>query len=51
MLFRDLDKARENGETAKEAELLAKIDNYETHVVPIIADIDAGFGNAEATYL
>ena len=23
----------------------------ETHVVPIIADIDAGFGNAEATYL
>jgi isocitrate lyase len=22
-----------------------------THVVPIIADIDAGFGNAEATYL
>ena len=29
----------------------AKIDNYETHVVPIIADIDAGFGNEEATYL
>jgi isocitrate lyase len=28
-----------------------KIDNFETHVVPIIADIDAGFGNAEATYL
>ena len=27
------------------------IDNFETHVVPIIADIDAGFGNAEATYL
>ena len=23
----------------------------QTHVVPIIADIDAGFGNAEATYL
>jgi isocitrate lyase len=32
-------------------ELIAKIDNHETHVVPIIADIDAGFGNAEATYL
>ena len=30
---------------------LAAIDNYETHVVPIIADIDAGFGNEEATYL
>ena len=28
-----------------------KIDNFQTHVVPIIADIDAGFGNAEATYL
>lgn len=27
------------------------IDNFETHVVPIIADIDAGFGNPEATYL
>lgn len=27
------------------------IDNYESHVVPIIADIDAGFGNEEATYL
>jgi len=29
----------------------ALIDNFETHVVPIIADIDAGFGNEEATYL
>ncbi len=28
-----------------------KIDNFETHIVPIIADIDAGFGNEEATYL
>ncbi|WP_040252659.1 isocitrate lyase [Psychroserpens mesophilus] len=28
-----------------------QIDNFETHVVPIIADIDAGFGNEEATYL
>ena len=27
------------------------IDNFETHVVPIVADIDAGFGNEEATYL
>jgi isocitrate lyase len=48
MLFRDLDKARG---TAKEAEIQAQIDNHQTHVVPIIADIDAGFGNAEATYL
>jgi isocitrate lyase len=51
LLFRDLDTARENGDAAKETELLEKIENYETHVVPIIADIDAGFGNAEATYL
>ena len=25
---------------------LMQIDNFQTHVVPIIADIDAGFGNA-----
>lgn len=51
MMFRDLDKAREAGDAAKEKVLIDAIDNYETHVVPIIADIDAGFGNAEATYL
>jgi isocitrate lyase len=50
-LFRALDAARDAGDVAKQAEIQAKIDNYETHVVPIIADIDAGFGNAEATYL
>ena len=50
-LFRDLDAAREAGDSAKEAEIISKIDNFKTHIVPIIADIDAGFGNAEATYL
>ncbi|PVY76486.1 isocitrate lyase [Tamilnaduibacter salinus] len=50
-LFRDLDAAREAGDSAKEKEVQDKIDNFETHVVPIIADIDAGFGNEEATYL
>lgn len=50
-LFRDLDAAREAGDAAKEQEALKAIDNHETHVVPVIADIDAGFGNAEATYL
>ncbi|WP_020405982.1 isocitrate lyase [Hahella ganghwensis] len=50
-LFRELDAAREAGDKSKEAEVQAKIDNHETHVVPIIADIDAGFGNEEATYL
>jgi isocitrate lyase len=50
-MFRDLDNARKTGDAVKEKGLLAKIDGYQTHVVPIIADIDAGFGNAEATYL
>ncbi|MCG8314577.1 MAG: isocitrate lyase [Pseudomonadales bacterium] len=50
-LFRGLDAAREAGDAAKEADIQGQIDNFQTHVVPIIADIDAGFGNAEATYL
>ncbi len=50
-LFRALKKAQDAGDTAKAAEITAQIDNFETHVVPIIADIDAGFGNEEATYL
>ena len=46
-LFRELDAASDtNKPTIQE-----KIDNFETHIVPIIADIDAGFGNEEATYL
>jgi isocitrate lyase len=51
MMFRELDKARETGNEIEAQRLIHAIDNYETHVVPIIADIDAGFGNAEATYL
>ncbi len=51
MMFRDLDAARAAGDKAKEASILKAVDGYQTHVVPIIADIDAGFGNAEATYL
>ncbi|MFC6631711.1 isocitrate lyase [Microbulbifer taiwanensis] len=50
-LFRELDAAREAGNKEAEKALIDKIDNHVTHVVPIIADIDAGFGNAEATYL
>lgn len=42
----DLFRRLEKGEDVQ-----AEIDNFETHVVPIIADIDAGFGNEEATYL
>ncbi len=51
LLFTELDKARKAGDKAKEQEIQNQIDNFETHVVPIIADIDAGFGNEEATYL
>ncbi|WP_028225396.1 isocitrate lyase [Paraburkholderia ferrariae] len=47
-LFRELDAAKD---AAARAAIQAKIDGHITHVVPIIADIDAGFGNAEATYL
>ena len=50
-LFRALDTARDNNDTAEEKKIQDKIDGFVTHVVPIIADIDAGFGNAEATYL
>ena len=48
-LFNELDEAYKSG--SKTDEIISRIDNFETHVVPIIADIDAGFGNEEATYL
>ena len=51
LLFTGLDNARIVGDDAKAAAIQVQIDNFETHVVPIIADIDAGFGNPEATYL
>ena len=47
-LFRELDETSDEND---KKEIIKKIDNYQTHVVPIIADIDAGFGNEEATYL
>ena len=51
LLFHALDKAREDGDEVEEKRIANAIDGFQTHVVPIIADIDAGFGNAEATYL
>lgn len=48
-LFRELEAVQASGGDV--SAIQAKIDNYESHVVPIIADIDAGFGNEEATYL
>ncbi|MBD3728338.1 MAG: isocitrate lyase [Sphingomonadales bacterium] len=50
-MFRALDAARDAGDDVEAKRLENAIDSFETHVVPIIADIDAGFGNAEATYL
>jgi isocitrate lyase len=50
-LFRALDDAKASGDAGKVAEAMAAIEGHQTHVVPVIADIDAGFGNAEATYL
>jgi len=48
-IFVELDEAREN--SGEVDAIIERIDNFQTHVVPIIADIDAGFGNEEATYL
>ncbi|PKP79841.1 MAG: isocitrate lyase [Alphaproteobacteria bacterium HGW-Alphaproteobacteria-18] len=51
-LFRELKAARDKGAPADVIEtIIQRIDNFESHVVPIIADIDAGFGNEHATYL
>jgi len=50
-LFKDLDDAKGAGDQIKAQRTQEAIDNFQTHVVPIIADIDAGFGNEEATYL
>ncbi|WP_028357537.1 isocitrate lyase [Brackiella oedipodis] len=51
LLFTALDKAKESGDQAQIKQIQEQIDNFETHVVPMIADIDAGYGNVEATYL
>jgi isocitrate lyase len=50
-LFKALRAARKAGDAAAETAAIEAIDRFESHVVPIIADIDAGFGNEHATYL
>ena len=47
----DLYRKLDNASDSEKVDIQNQIDNFETHVVPIIADIDAGFGNEEATYL
>ncbi|MFT6389181.1 MAG: isocitrate lyase [Cellvibrionaceae bacterium] len=49
--FKELDTANERGDQIATKAIQNKIENFETHIVPIIADIDAGFGNEEATYI
>lgn len=51
LLFRQIDAARAQGDQVREKQLIHHVESYQTHIVPVIADIDAGFGNAEATYL
>jgi isocitrate lyase len=50
-LFRQLDAARNTDNSALVKDIQEQVNTHRTHVVPVIADIDAGFGNAEATYL
>jgi isocitrate lyase len=51
-LFKELKAARARNAAQDEIDaIIARIDGFESHVVPIIADIDAGFGNEHATYL
>ncbi|MHA7900504.1 MAG: isocitrate lyase [Henriciella sp.] len=51
-LFQELNAAKASGaDQAALDEIIYRIDTFESHVVPIIADIDAGFGNEHATYL
>lgn len=50
-LFKDLKAAKNSGDGKAIKSAIKAIDGFETNVVPIIADIDAGFGNVHATYL
>jgi len=50
-LFKDLKTAKASGDELATQKAVKAIDGFESNVVPIIADIDAGFGNVHATYL
>ncbi|PHR94078.1 MAG: isocitrate lyase [Robiginitomaculum sp.] len=50
-LFAVLKAAKQDGNVQAVETAIAAIDTFESNVVPIIADIDAGFGNVHATYL
>lgn len=46
-IFKKIDKTKDKAELTK---LYAQVDNFDSHIRPIIADIDAGFGDPSATY-
>ncbi len=50
-LFKELKTAKTLKDKPRIKQAIKAIDEYESYVVPIIADIDAGFGNVHATYL
>jgi len=51
-LFKELKTAKAGNASETDIQsIIDQIDAFESHVVPIIADIDAGFGNEHATYL
>ena len=50
-LFSELKTAKAGGDELAVKKAIKAIDGFESNVVPIIADIDAGFGNVHATYL
>ena len=49
-IYKELEVAKASKNQAKIDEVISKIDNYETHVVPMICDIDAGYGNEEVKF-
>ncbi len=42
MMFQDIDRARKAGDNVRDRQLQQAVDNYQTHIVPILAGIDAG---------
>ena len=48
-LFDRLGEAKANGDDQASEEIIREIDDFDSHIVPIIVDIDAGYGDAMAT--
>ncbi|MDP3705357.1 MAG: isocitrate lyase [Legionellaceae bacterium] len=51
-IYQEIDEARKKGaHEASLTKLYKKLDHLETHIVPMIADVDAGFGNTAAAQM